>query len=72
MSRSATFTGGGTTLATLTETANVSGDKVEPDAGEVGFGYDRNGNMTSVTPPTKPTHGMFRHQHTALTRCRRY
>jgi len=28
-----------------------------PDGRLVGYGYDANGNLTIVTPPSRPTHG---------------
>jgi YD repeat-containing protein len=33
--------------------------QILPDASEINFGYYANGNMTSITPPGKPTHSFI-------------
>ena len=48
-------------LRTTTLSRDLAGrvtQQILPDTSVVGFGYDRNSNMSSLTPPGKPTHGM--------------
>lgn len=33
--------------------------RILPDLREIGFGYDSNGNLTSITPPGKPAHSFL-------------
>jgi YD repeat-containing protein len=42
------------TTAYVNDEAGRVQTKVLPDGREIGFSYDGNGNVTSITPPGKP------------------